>query len=86
MGDADKVAILSRTNPGSTPQEALALVAKMSDSERSVFESGRRGRLAEDNTTSPEIRYRASIHHFYFSSVTFCLLVESVLPTLRQRF
>ena len=35
MGDTDKVAIFNRTGPGSTPQEPLALVAKMSDSERS---------------------------------------------------
>ena len=35
VGDTDKVAILSRAGPGSTPQEPLALVAKMSDSERS---------------------------------------------------
>ena len=27
MGDADKVIILNGTNPGSTPQEPLALVA-----------------------------------------------------------
>ena len=71
MDDADKVAILSRTSPGSTPQEALALVAKISDSERSVFESGGRDGLAEANITSPEIRYRASILHFYFSFVHF---------------
>ena len=63
MGGADKVAILNCTCPGSTPQEPFALVAKMSDSERSALESGERGGLAEaiNNTASLEIRYRASI-------------------------
>ena len=37
MGDDDKVTILNRTGSGSTPQEPLALVAKMSDSERSAL-------------------------------------------------
>ena len=46
MDDADKVNILNSTGPGSTPQEPLALVAKLSDSERSELESGRRGGLA----------------------------------------
>ena len=67
MGDGDKVAIFNRTGPGSTPQEPLALVAKMSVSERSALESGRRGELASaaelDTTTPPEIRYRTSIQH-----------------------
>ena len=65
MGDADKVTILNRTGPGSTPQEPLALVAKMSDSERSTLESGRKGGLAsaESDTTPPGIRYRTSIQH-----------------------
>jgi hypothetical protein len=64
MADADKVTILNRTGPGSTPQEPLALVAKMSDSERSALESGERGGLAsaaEPDATLPEIRYRTSI-------------------------
>ena len=70
MDDAEKFAIFNRTGPGSTPQEPLALVAKMSDSERSVFESARRGGLASlsaaepgSDTTSPEIRYRTSIQY-----------------------
>jgi hypothetical protein len=64
--DADKVAILNRTGPGSTPHEPLALVAKMSDSERSALESERRGGLssaAEPDTMTSEIRYRTSIQH-----------------------
>ena len=70
MADSDKVTILNRTGPGSTPQEPLALVAKMSDSERSTFESGGRGGLAsaaESDTTppGPEIQYRMSIQHFF---------------------
>ena len=65
-GDADKVDILNRTGPGSTPQEPLAIVAKMSDSDRSDLESERRGELAsaaEPDTMSPEIRYRKSFQH-----------------------
>ena len=42
MHDADKVDILKGTGPGSTPQEPLALVAKMSDSDRIALESGER--------------------------------------------
>ena len=66
MDDTDKVSILNgtgRTGPGSTSQEPLALVAKMSDSERSDLESGRRGGLAsaaEPDTTPPGIRYGTS--------------------------
>ena len=59
MGKGDKINILNRTGPGSTPQEPLALVAKMSDSERSALESGRSG-LASD-ATPPDLRYRTSI-------------------------
>ena len=67
MGDADKVTVLNRTGPGSTPQEPLALVAKMSDSERSALESGGRGGLvsaAEPGTTPSGIQYRTSINTF----------------------
>ena len=86
MSDADKIAILNRTGPGSTPQEPLALVAKMSDSDRSAMESGERGELASavSDTTSPEIRYRMSNQH----SPTFLFLTlfgGSVLSALRQR-
>ena len=74
MGDADKVIILNDTGPGSTPQELLALVAKMSDSERSALESEGRGvaSAAESDTTSQEIRYSTSIQN----SLTF-LFVKS---------
>ena len=58
MGDADKVTILNSTGPGSTPHEPLALVAKMSDSERSALESGRTGGLA--SAQAAEIQYRMS--------------------------
>ena len=91
MGDTDKVAILNRTGPGSTPREPLALVSKMSDSERSALESeGRRGGLASaeepDSTTLPEIQYRTSIQNsFTFFFVTFLLFWGSVLFALRQR-
>ena len=64
MADADKFTILNRTGPGSTPQEPLALVAKISDSERSAMESRS---LAEPSTTIPGIRYRTSIPLLFFS-------------------
>jgi len=60
MGDADKVDILDCTGSGSTPQVPLALVAKMSDSERSALEAEGRCELAstaEPDTTTPEIQY-----------------------------
>ena len=86
MGDADIVNILKGTGPGSSPQEPLALVAKMSDSDRSAMESGERAELAsaESDTTSPDIRYRMSNQH----SLTFLFLTlfwGSVLSALRQR-
>ena len=65
MGDAEKVTVLNGTGPGSSPQEPLALVARMSDSERSSLESDGRGGLAsaaEPDTISPEVRYGTSIH------------------------
>ena len=70
MGDTTRrVAILDPTGPGSTPQKPLALVAKMSGSERSALESGRKGGLAsaqavEPDTIPPEtqIQYRTSIY------------------------
>ena len=60
MDDTEKVTILNGTGPGSTPQEPLALVATMSDSERSALESEGRGELAssaEADTVPPEIQY-----------------------------
>ena len=84
MGDADKIVILNDgTGPGSTPQEPLALVAKMSDSERIVLESDGRGGLAgaaEPDTTSSEIQYGMSIQR---SLTLFCLKFFSILPDLR---
>ena len=84
MDDADKVIILNGTGPGSTPQDPLALVAKMSDSERSALESDGRSGLAsaaEPDTMSPEIQYRTSIQHF----LTFLFLnFISVLSDLRR--
>ena len=74
MVDDDKVTILSRTGPGSTPQEPLALVAKLSDSERSDLESEGRGGLANAAEPDAGIQYRKSIQH----SPTF-LFVKSQL-------
>ena len=75
ISDACEVTILNSTGPGSTPHEPLALVAKMSDSERSALESGGRGGLAsasaaELDTMPPEIRYRTSIQHSTFLFIT----------------
>ena len=88
MDDADKVAILNRTGPGSTPQEPLAIVAKMSDSDRSDLESERRGELAsaaEPDTVSPEIRYRTSFQHCPTLLFVILTVGGSVLFALRQR-
>ena len=68
MDDTEKVTILNGTGPGSTPQDPLALVAKMSDSERSALESDGRVGLAnsaEPNTTpsESEIRYGTCIQY-----------------------
>jgi hypothetical protein len=66
MDDAGKVTTINGTGPGSMPQEPLALVAKISDSDRSDLESEGRGglaRAAEPDTTSHEIRYRTSVQH-----------------------
>ena len=63
MGDADKVAILKRSGPGSTPREPLALVSKMLDSEISAFWSQERGGLASVAESDTGIRYRTSIQH-----------------------
>jgi hypothetical protein len=88
MNDADKVTILDHTQagPGSTPQEPLALVAKMSDSERSALESEGRGGLtsAESDTKPPEIRYRTFIQHSpsFLFVLTSQLVGESVLSAL----
>ena len=80
MDDANKDIIINRTGTGlgSTPQEPLALVAKMSDSERSILESDGRGGLesiAEPDATFPEIRYGASIQH----SLTFLFVTSQLL-------
>ena len=61
MDDADKFTVLNG-GPGSTPLEALALVAKMSESERSDLESGERGGLTSAAETDT-IRYGTSIQH-----------------------
>ena len=71
MDEADKVIILNLTGtgPGSTPHEPLALVAKMSDSDRSALDFERRSGLsglagaAEHDTKSPKIQYRTFIQH-----------------------
>ena len=65
MDDGEKVIILNDTGPGSTPQEPLALVAKMSNSERSALESERRGGLANaaEPASDATIQYRMSIQH-----------------------
>ena len=89
MDEADKAIFLNRTGagPGSTPQEPLALVTKISDSERSALDSeGRIGlaSAAQHDTTSPEIQYRMFIQH----SLTFLFVTSrlgSVLSALRHQ-
>jgi hypothetical protein len=65
MGDADKViAVLNRTGPGSTPQDPLAFVARISDSERYALEIGLESAAKPDTKPSDsEIRYRMFIRH-----------------------
>ena len=86
MDDAEKIIILNGTGPGSTPQEPIALVAKISDSERSALESDGRGGLesaAGPGTTSPEIQYCMSIQHSH--TILFITSWRSVLSALRHR-
>ena len=71
MSNTDKI------GSGSTPQEPLAFVASISDSERSVLGSGERSGVA---AKEPEIRYRTSYHNFpYFSYRTNILKVYYLL-------
>ena len=69
LDEAEKVTILNGTGPGSTLQEPLALVAKMSDSEGSDLESGGQANSAEP-TTPPGVRYGTSIQQSPFIFVT----------------
>ena len=89
MDDTDKVTILKSTDPGSTPQEPLALVAKVSDSERSALESewSKLASAAKPDTlaTAPDIRYCTSIQHSYFSFRNIVTVEGSVLFALRRR-
>ena len=89
MDDTDKVTILKSTDPGSTPQEPLALVAKISDSERSALESewSKLASAAKPDTlaTAPDIRYCTSIQHSYFSFRNIVTVEGSVLFALRRR-
>ena len=66
MDDTSKV-ILNSNGPGSTTQEPLALIAKLSDSERSILESGRKGGLGDSKKKLPGVKYRASKKYSYFS-------------------
>ena len=81
MDDAEKVTILNGIGPGSTPQEPLALVAKMSDSERSALESEERDGLAstaEPDTEPLDVQYRTSIQH----SGTFIFVTSRLLEEM----
>jgi hypothetical protein len=60
MDDTGMFTFFNRTGPGSTPQDPLALVANISDSERSALESRGRGGLASAAEPDPEIRYQTS--------------------------
>ena len=64
MGDADKITALNRiaSGPGSTPQDPLAFVAKISGSALEFDGRGGLESAAEPDTTPySEIRYRTSI-------------------------
>ena len=74
LDDTEKVNILDRTGVGSTSEEPLALVAKLSDSERSTLESGRRGGLTNAEPL-PVSQYRSSIQY----SSTFLIVLTSRL-------
>jgi hypothetical protein len=60
VDDTLKLSILSRTGPGSLPQEPLALVAKLTASERSALKSDRSGFAStlELKTATSNIQYR----------------------------
>jgi hypothetical protein len=82
MDDAAKVTILNHTGPGSLPEEPLAFVAKLRDSERSALESVVGGILGSIRTTirpsttsAPNTRYRTPVYST-FLSVTSELLSE----------
>ena len=55
IGDAEKVTIRNRTSLGSTPQEPLALVAKMSDTERRALEYEVTSAAEHEPARTPEI-------------------------------
>ena len=76
MDEAERI-ILLNTGPGSTPQEPLALVAKMSNSERSALESVRRGGLTSvaEAASDTTIQYRTSIQQ----SPTILLITSRLL-------
>ena len=76
IDDADTVSILNGTGPGSTSQEPLALVSKMSNSQRSILlESKRRGGRASAAEPDTTIQYCTSIQH----SRSFLFVVTSRL-------
>ena len=87
MGDAEKIVVPNLTGPGSIPQEPVALVAKMSDSERSALESDGRAGLgsATELTTPPEIRCGMSIQHSLSFFLHILTVEGSVLYALRRR-
>jgi hypothetical protein len=65
MDDTSKITILKRAGPGFVPQEPLALVAQLSDSERSPLDSGswdEQVDISENSTTSSNTRYRAPMN------------------------
>jgi hypothetical protein len=83
MDDTLKVTILHRTGPGSLPQEPLALIAKMTDSERRTLESKRS--TAEPGTPPQNIRYSKPICSTTFFRNLKTVTVSSLLFTLRQQ-
>jgi hypothetical protein len=73
MNSAGKVSLSSGTGPGSIPQEPLALVAKISDSDQRDLESGQTGENTPENgATFPGTRYCTFLLSIAF--IAFCVL------------
>ena len=64
MDDADKFSSHDGAGPGCSADAPVALVAKMSDSERTTLESDGRGGLASTAKPRPGTRHCTCIQHF----------------------
>ena len=82
MREADNVTILDRNGLGSRPQDPLAFVARISDSELGLRPRSEAAANSErDTLTTPlKIRYRTSIQVL---TVLICVNFASILPDIR---